>query len=76
MNLITLPNGLRIFTNKRDDLRSATVGVWTLAGARNETAEKSGISHFIEHIVFKGSEKRSGFEIAEGMDEIGAYVNA
>ena len=76
MNLITLPNGLRIFTNKRDDLRSATVGVWTLAGARNETAEKSGISHFIEHIVFKGSKKRTGFEIAEGMDEIGAHVNA
>ena len=76
MNLITLPNGLRIFLDKKDDLRSATVGVWTGAGARNETAEKSGISHFIEHIVFKGSEKRTGFEIAEGMDEIGAHVNA
>ena len=76
MKLITLPNGLRIFTNKRDDLRSATVGVWTQAGARNETAEKSGISHFIEHMVFKGSKKRTGFEIAEGMDEIGAHVNA
>ena len=76
MNLITLPNGLRIFLNKRDDLRSATVGVWTQAGARNESPEISGISHFIEHIVFKGSKKRTGFEIAEGMDEIGAHVNA
>lgn len=76
MNLITLPNGLRIFLNKRDDLRSATVGVWVMAGARNETAHISGISHFIEHIVFKGSEKRTGFDIAEGMDEIGAHVNA
>ena len=76
MNLITLPNGLRIFLNKRDDLRSATVGVWTQAGARNESPEISGISHFIEHIVFKGSQKRTGFEIAEGMDEIGAHVNA
>ena len=76
MNLITLPNGLRIFLDKRDDLRSATVGVWTRAGARNETAPISGISHFIEHIVFKGSKKRTGFEIAEGMDEIGAHVNA
>ena len=76
MNLITLPNGLRVFTHKRDDLRSATVGVWVMSGSRNETAEISGISHFIEHIVFKGSEKRSGFEIAEGMDEIGAHVNA
>lgn len=76
MNLITLPNGLRIFLNKKDDLRSATVGVWTGAGARNERPEISGISHFIEHIVFKGSHKRTGFEIAEGMDEIGAHVNA
>ena len=76
MNLITLSNGLRVFLNKRDDLRSATVGVWTRAGARNETAPVSGISHFIEHIVFKGSQKRTGFEIAEGMDEIGAHVNA
>ena len=76
MNLITLENGLRIFTHKRDDLRSATVGVWVMSGSRNESADISGISHFIEHIVFKGSVKRSGFEIAEGMDEIGAHVNA
>ena len=76
MNLITLPNGLRIFLNKRDDLRSATVGVWVMAGARNETENISGMSHFIEHMAFKGSEKRTGFEIAEGMDEIGAHVNA
>ena len=76
MNLITLSNGLRIFTDKRDDLRSATVGVWVYTGSRNETPEISGISHFIEHIVFKGSEKRSAFDIAEGMDEIGAHVNA
>ena len=76
MNLITLPNGLRVFMHKRDDLRSATVGVWVMSGSRNETSEISGISHFIEHIVFKGSEKRSGFEIAEGMDEIGAHINA
>ena len=76
MKLITLENGLRVFMHKRDDLRSATVGVWVMSGSRNETPEISGISHFIEHIVFKGSEKRSGFEIAEGMDEIGAHVNA
>lgn len=76
MNLITLENGLRVFADKRDDLRSATVGVWVMAGSRNESQDVSGISHFIEHIVFKGSEKRTGFQIAEGMDEIGAHVNA
>lgn len=76
MELITLPNSLRIFLNQTDTLRSATVGIWIASGSRFESKENSGISHFIEHIVFKGSKKRSGFEIAEGMDEIGAYVNA
>ena len=76
MELITLPNGLRIFLNPCDNLRSAIVGVWVLSGSRYENEQINGISHFIEHIVFKGSKKRSGFEIAEGMDEIGAQVNA
>ncbi len=76
MELITLSNSLRIFLNQTDSLRSATVGVWIGSGSRFENKENNGISHFIEHIVFKGSEKRNGFEIAEGMDEIGAYVNA
>ena len=76
MELITLSNSLRIFLAENNSLRSATVGVWIGSGSRFETEENNGISHFIEHIVFKGSEKRSGFEIAEGMDEIGAYVNA
>ena len=76
MELITLPNGLRIFLNPCDNLRSAIVGVWVLSGSRYENERNNGISHFIEHIVFKGSKKRSGFEIAEGMDEIGAQVNA
>ena len=76
MELITLSNSLRVFLNKTDTVRSATAGVWIGSGSRFETKENNGISHFIEHIVFKGSEKRSGFEIAEGMDEIGAHVNA
>ena len=76
MELITLSNSLRIFLNETDSLRSATVGVWIGGGSRFENEENNGISHFIEHIVFKGSEKRNGFEIAEGMDEIGAYINA
>ena len=76
MELITLSNSLRIFLNHTDTLHSATVGVWIASGSRFEEEKNSGISHFIEHIVFKGSSKRNGFEIAEGMDEIGAYVNA
>ena len=76
MKLITLENKLRIILDRRNDLRSATLGVWVAAGSRYETKENSGISHFIEHIVFKGSEKRNAFEIARGMDSIGAQVNA
>lgn len=76
MNLTSLSNGIRIFTDYRKELRSATVGVWVYTGSRNEEASVSGISHFIEHIVFKGSKKRTALEIAEGMDEIGAHVNA
>lgn len=76
MKLITLENGLQIFLEKKGDLRSATVGVWVASGSRGETKENNGISHFIEHIVFKGSKKRTAFEIAEGMDCLGAMVNA
>lgn len=76
MKTITLPNKIRVFFAPDESLRSATVGVWVSAGCKNENSDNNGISHFIEHIVFKGSEKRSGFEIAEGMDEIGATVNA
>ena len=76
MELITLSNGLRIFLNPCENLRSAVVGVWVLSGSMYEKKEQNGISHFIEHIVFKGSKTRSGFEIAEGMDEIGATSNA
>ncbi|MBQ7005724.1 MAG: insulinase family protein [Clostridia bacterium] len=72
----TLTNGIRVFFTPDDRLRSATVGVWVAAGCKKENADNNGISHFIEHIVFKGSHKRTGFEIAEGMDEIGASVNA
>lgn len=76
MKQFTLENKIRVFMAPDERLRSATVGVWVSAGCKNENADNNGISHFIEHIVFKGSEKRSGFEIAEGMDEIGATVNA
>lgn len=76
MKTITLPNKIRVFFAPDERLRSATVGVWVSAGCKNENAGNNGISHFMEHIVFKGSRSRTGFEIAEGMDEIGASVNA
>jgi predicted Zn-dependent peptidase len=55
---------------------SAAVGIWVRAGAANETKENSGISHFIEHMMFKGTEKRSALRIAEDVDNLGAQINA
>lgn len=76
MKIENYANGLRVFYDHRPDSRSATVGIWVASGSKNENDKNNGISHFIEHILFKGSKKRTGFEIAEGMDEIGASYNA
>ncbi len=76
MKIKTYENGLRAFYDCRPDSRSATVGIWVASGSKNEHDRNNGISHFIEHILFKGSKNRTGFEIAEGMDEIGASYNA
>ena len=63
MEIVTLDNGLRLFFDEREEMRSATVGIWVASGSRNENKNNNGISHFIEHILFKGSKKRTGFEI-------------
>lgn len=76
MKIKTCENGLRVFYDCRPDSRSATVGIWVASGSKNENDRNNGISHFIEHILFKGSKSRTGFEIAESMDEIGAIYNA
>lgn len=76
MKLISFQNSLRFIVDKRDDVRSATLGVWVGSGSRYESESESGISHFIEHIVFKGSKKRTAFEIAQQADSIGALLNA
>ncbi len=69
-------NGLRLIVNKMQGLMSASIGVLVKTGSCNETAEENGISHFIEHVMFKGTEKRSAFEISDHIDRIGAQINA
>ena len=76
MEKITLPNGFRIILEPVSWARSATMGVWIASGSRFENRETSGISHFIEHMLFKGTEKRTALDIAEQMDEIGGILNA
>ncbi len=72
----TLPNGLRIVTERIDSVKSISVGIWVKTGSRNETAKQAGITHFLEHMLFKGTDKRTAFDIAQSMESVGGYLNA
>lgn len=72
----TLKSGVRVVLEKVPTVRSVSIGIWILTGSRNESEENNGISHFIEHMLFKGTEERSAQDIAEAFDSIGGYVNA
>jgi predicted Zn-dependent peptidase len=74
--LTTLPNGLRIITENMPTLRSVAVGCWVDTGSRDETPSEAGASHFLEHLLFKGSEAWSARRISETFDGIGARHNA
>ena len=74
--IITLPNGLRIVFEKNKNSKICAAEIWVASGVSYETPETAGTSHFIEHMVFKGSQKRSALDIAVEMDEIGGYLNA
>jgi predicted Zn-dependent peptidase len=71
-----LPNGLIVLTERMDHLRSVAMGVWIKSGSRCEAAEINGISHFVEHMVFKGTRSRSAQRIAREMDSIGGNLDA
>lgn len=71
-----LQNGLRIVTEAIPHVRSASIGVWVDVGSRDETPGNNGITHFIEHMVFKGTEKRSLREISRSIESVGGYMNA
>ncbi len=74
--LSTLPNGLRVITQDMPSVHSATIGAWVDTGSRDETPAEAGCSHFLEHLLFKGSDKMTAHDIAEGFDAIGARHNA
>lgn len=71
-----LPNGLIVLTERMDHLRSVAMGVWIKSGSRCEPAETNGISHFVEHMLFKGTRSRSAQSIAREMDAIGGNLDA
>ena len=72
----TLPNGIKVLTETMPHVRSVSVGVWISSGSRRETAEQNGISHFIEHMLFKGTANRSAEAIARSVDSIGGNLDA
>jgi len=71
-----LDNGLRILTERMTQVRSISVGVWLTRGSRHESAERGGIAHFVEHMLFKGTATRSAEDIAQAIDSIGGQLDA
>src|SRR4051794_23707960 len=72
----TLPNGMKVITEAMSHVRSVSVGVWIGTGSRRETPEQNGVSHFIEHMLFKGTATRSAEDIARSVDSLGGNLDA
>lgn len=72
----TLDNGLRVVTERLPYVKSASVGIWVNIGSRDEQDAEAGLSHFIEHMIFKGTERRSTLQIAKEIDQVGGMANA
>jgi len=71
-----LPHGLTVITEQMEHIRSASIGIWLETGSRDEAPQSNGISHFIEHMVFKGTKHRTAEEIARQVDSIGGNMDA
>lgn len=74
--ITTLANGLRVVSQPMPHLETISLGLWVGAGARHETERENGISHFLEHMAFKGTRRRSAQQIAEEIEEVGGELNA
>ncbi|MEP2027489.1 MAG: pitrilysin family protein [Paracoccaceae bacterium] len=71
-----LANGFRVVTEHMPGLQSASIGIWVTAGGRHERPEQNGIAHFLEHMAFKGTKRRTALQIAESIEDVGGYINA
>ncbi|MGV6839587.1 MAG: M16 family metallopeptidase [Planktomarina sp.] len=71
-----LKNGFRIVTEHMPGLKSASLGIWVSAGGRHEQLHQNGIAHFLEHMAFKGTKRRTALQIAETIEDVGGYINA
>lgn len=76
VRVTTLDNGLRVVTDYMDSVQSVSLGAWIEVGARHEKPEINGISHFLEHMAFKGTTTRSAQDLAEEIENVGGHINA
>lgn len=76
VNVTKLPNGVRVVSSAINHVQSVAMGIWLGVGSRHETAAQSGASHFLEHLLFKGTPKRSALEISQAIEGRGGYLNA
>ncbi|MBA2545561.1 MAG: insulinase family protein, partial [Solirubrobacterales bacterium] len=74
--LTKLDSGVRVVTEEVPSVRSVALGLWVRTGSRNETPAQAGVSHFLEHLLFKGTKRHNAIEIAEIFDGMGASINA
>jgi len=76
IQLTRLPSGLTVVTERMDRVETVSFGAYVAAGSRNEAADENGVSHFLEHMAFKGTERRTAAEIAEEIEAVGGHINA
>ncbi|MHB9096772.1 MAG: M16 family metallopeptidase [Syntrophales bacterium] len=76
VNKTILENGIRVLSEEIDHVRSVSIGAWVEGGSRHESVLTNGAAHFIEHMLFKGTERRSAFDIASAIDSVGGVMNA
>ncbi len=76
IRVTTLPNGLRVATDTMPDVQSVSLGCWVGVGTRNEAASVNGVAHLVEHMLFKGTQRRSAFRISEEIENVGGQLNA
>src|SRR5947209_18537712 len=76
IGLAKLDNGLRIVTDRIDSVDTVSLGIWVEVGTRHEAPEVNGVAHFLEHMAFKGTERRSARAIAEEIEAVGGHLNA
>lgn len=72
----TLKNGIRVVSETHNNTLAVSIGIWVMAGTRDENKDQAGISHFLEHLTFKGTRKRSAYQLAKALEEVGGELNA